>query len=92
VQVSNIHVGLHDITELADALKVLGLNASDISKLQSAIEEDKTKHGERSIGDNALRWLKEIGKSIGKEGLKVGIDVAKQTATKWIMQYYGLDM
>jgi hypothetical protein len=89
-QIGNIHVGPHDIIELTNALKVLGLNASDISKLQSAIEEDKPNHGETSIGDNVRSWLKQIGKTIGKKGLKVGIEVAEQTATKWIMQYYGL--
>lgn len=91
-QVNNIHVGPHNLIELAEALKTLGLRASDISKLQSAIEQDKTKLGEASIGNNVRGWLKQIGKTIGKEGLKVGMEVAKRTATKWIMQYYGLDV
>jgi hypothetical protein len=91
-QVTNVHVRQHNLIELTNALKSLGLEAPDISKLQSAIEGDKAKHDETSIGDNVRGWLKQIGKTIGKEGLKVGIEVAKQTATKWIMQYYGLDV
>jgi hypothetical protein len=39
-----------------------------------------------------MGWLAEIGKYLGTEGAKVGVEVAKRVATKWIMQRDGLDV
>jgi hypothetical protein len=33
-----------------------------------------------------------MGKYLGKEGAKVGVEVAKRAAMKWLMQYYGLNI
>lgn len=91
-QVSSTQVAPNNMTELVAALQTLGLEKSEVAKLQTAIQEDQAQHGADTLGHNVRGWLKQIGTTVGKEGLKVGVDVAKRVATKWIMQYFGLDV
>jgi hypothetical protein len=44
------------------------------------------------LGEKAKGWLSDMGKYLGKEGVKLGAEVAKRAAMKWLMQYYGLDI
>jgi hypothetical protein len=44
------------------------------------------------VGEKTKKWLENIGTYLAKEGLKAGVEVAKKTATKWIMQHYGFDI
>jgi hypothetical protein len=39
-----------------------------------------------------MGWLTDIGKYLGTEGVKIGVEVAKTAATKCIMQHYSLDV
>jgi len=90
-QISTTYVSPNNLKELTSALVTLGMGRSDIKRLEEAIEQDKIGHNDTAVGGRVRGWLKEIGKTVGKEGLKVGVDIAKRVTTKWVMQYYGLD-
>jgi hypothetical protein len=51
--------------------------------------EADSKDGETTIGPRIKKWLRNIGRYLGKEGVKAGVDVAKQMALKWLMQHAG---
>jgi AbiTii len=92
-QSTNITVALGDLKSLALALKSIGLDDSAIGGLKTALARDVTDPASPSpaIGKRAHRWLNALGTKVGKESLKVGADVAKAVATKWIMQYLGME-
>ena len=89
-QIGNIVVAENDIEGLKTALKTLGLANADIAELEHAITEDAA-GGKPSLGERTKEWLKRLGSNLSKEGVKVGIEVAKATATKCVLQYFGLD-
>ncbi|SFJ80223.1 hypothetical protein [Bradyrhizobium sp. Gha] len=59
----------------------LGISQEGIDDLQKAIGDPDTK------AEKAKQWASDAGKYIGKEGLKVGLEVAKRTALQWIGTY-----
>ncbi|ACF01661.1 hypothetical protein Rpal_3157 [Rhodopseudomonas palustris TIE-1] len=92
-QIGAINVSSGNIGELEKALAGLGLDDRAISTLRQAMDAD-AKHdgGKPTIGQRTLGWLTNAASYTSKEGLKVGFEIARKTATKWIMQYYGLDV
>ncbi|WP_456770823.1 hypothetical protein [Bradyrhizobium sp. USDA 4448] len=66
----------------------MGISQEGIDDLQKAIE-----HGDPDTkAEKAKQWASDAGKYIGKEGLKVGLEVAKRTALQWIGQYLGIPL
>jgi hypothetical protein len=84
----NIAAG--DFASLSKALEQIGISDAGIKALSDI---QATEHSSPSgLGEKAKGWLADVGKYLGKEGAKVGIEVAKRAAMKWLMQYYGLDI
>jgi hypothetical protein len=75
----------NDLPSLVDALKELGVTKEGTDELTKALEhsEPETKM------EMAKRWAGDMAKHIGKEGAKVSLEIAKQTALRWISQYLG---
>ena len=90
-QVIKQDVTVGDFSSLSHALKQLGVTEEGILLLKQDLEADGPVHG-KGPGAMASDWVSDIGKYIGKEGLKVGVEVAKKAAIKWIMQHCGLDI
>lgn len=88
-QIAQTNVSEGSIGELEEALAKLEITNEGIKALRSDIECDK-KDGQASVGPKTKEWLTNIGKYLGREGAKAGFEVAKQMATKWILQHYGL--
>lgn len=88
-QIAQTHITQGDLPGLLSALSELGITKEGIKALEHDIEDDK-KAGQETIGPKTKSWLADAGKYIGKEGVKAGVEVAKQAATKWILQHYGL--
>jgi hypothetical protein len=74
---------------LASALKVLGVKDADVSELASAVAED-AKRAPPSLGQRTGAWLKGLGTKLGEAGILIGVEVAKEEAKKWILQYLGI--
>ena len=91
-QISNIVVTQNDLGALADALSSLGIGQVDLSRLTAAIDKDTKGHSTPTLGTKVKGWLKDIGTTIGKDGLNASAEIAKKLATKWLMQYYGFDI
>jgi hypothetical protein len=90
-QVAHTNILAGDASGLFKALSNLGVTEEGLKALQHDIEADK-QDGKPSLGQRTMGWLSDIGKHLGAEGVKVGVDVAKRAATKWLMQHYGLDV
>jgi AbiTii len=90
-QMAHTNVAVGDIEGLKHALSTLGVTDEGIKKLEADIKADET-NGQPSIGPRIKDWLANIGRYLGKEGAKAGIDVTKKLATKWILQHYGMDL
>ena len=88
-QLHNISVVQNDLGSLLSALKELGLLEEDTKRLASAIKADE-KTGSKTIGQKTSEWLKDLPLTLGKGTLKVGFEVAKAAATKYVMSYFGL--
>jgi hypothetical protein len=88
-QIGNIVIGENDIEGLKTALKTLGFASADIAELEQAISEDAA-GGKPGLGERTIDWLKRLGNTLSKEGVKVGIEVVKAAATKCVLQYFGL--
>ena len=79
----------NDIEGLIRALNELGLPRRDVEGLKKAIAED-AKTGSKTLGAKTAEWLKDLPLTLGKGTLKVGFEVAKALATKYVMSYFGL--
>jgi hypothetical protein len=88
-QIAHTNVSEGDLGELEEALGKLGITHEGINALKSDIQTDK-ENGQTTIGPKTKAWLADIGKYLSKEGAKAGFEVAKQFATKWVLQHYGL--
>ncbi|QQN61381.1 hypothetical protein JIR23_17090 [Bradyrhizobium diazoefficiens] len=92
-QIGSITVeeGRHD--QLRKALEQLGLDKKAIGSLKKEMDADAAEAGGKpTLGQRTKNWLSDTASYVSKEGLKVGIDVAKRTATKWILQHYGFNV
>jgi hypothetical protein len=88
-QITNQNVSVGDFASLSKALEQIGINAEGIKALSDIQTEKPSSKG---LGEKAKGWLADMGKYLGKEGVKVGVEVAKRAAMKWLTQYYGLDI
>ncbi|WP_316187967.1 MULTISPECIES: hypothetical protein [unclassified Bradyrhizobium] len=88
-QISQTNLAEGDSAGLVKALAELGVTQEGISALQAAMKADRDS-GQESIGTKTKGWLADVRKYIAKEGAKAGFEVAKQAATKWVLQHYGL--
>jgi hypothetical protein len=88
-QVQNISVVQNDLNGLLSALHELGLPEEDTKRLAAAIKADE-KTGSKTVGQKTSEWLKELPITLGKGTLKVGFEVAKALATKYVLSYFGI--
>lgn len=90
-QANSITVTQNDIASLVEALKSIGFAEDEVKQLETAIDKDSSTHSSPAMGERVKRWIKGVGSTVGKQGLKVGAEVAQRLATAWLMQYYGLN-
>jgi hypothetical protein len=90
-QITHTIIPAGDSAALRSALVKLGITPDGIAQLEESMRED-TKTGQLTVGPKIKGWLANLGNYLSKEGLAVGVDVAKRAATKWILQHYGLDI
>jgi hypothetical protein len=87
-QVVQQSVTQNDLPALIHAMQELGVTKVGIEDLQKAIEPGR----EQIRADKAKKWAADVGKYIGKEGVKVGVEVARRTALHWLSQYLGIPL
>jgi hypothetical protein len=85
-QVQNTSIVQNDLHGLLTALKELGLAEADVVELEHAVKND----GGKSLGARTAAWLKQLPSALGRGSIKIGFEVAKAAATKYVLQYFGL--
>ena len=90
-QMAHTTIAAGDIEGLKRALSRLGVTDEGLKNLDADMKADEA-NGQPTIGPRIKGWLANIGGYFGKEGAKVGMDVVKKLATKWILQHYGMDL
>ena len=76
-QVSHTNIVAGDTSALFKALAGIGVNAEGLKALEQDIEADK-QDGKPTLGQKTIGWLQNIGKYLGKEGVSIGVEVAKR--------------
>jgi len=84
-QLSQTNIAAGDSAALKTALRGLGITDEGIKQLETGMEAEKG-----SIGPRVKKWIADAGRYLGKEGAKAGVDMAKELAMRWILQYYGI--
>jgi hypothetical protein len=84
-QIGNIVIPQGDLESLKNAFRKVQVSEDQLSRLEHAIKED-AKAGQTGIGKKTTAWLTVAGSKVGKAGLAIGQEVAKE----WLMQYLGL--
>jgi hypothetical protein len=87
-QIAQTNVSEGNLGQLEEALAKLGITQEGIKALRSDIEADN--EGQAAIGPKTKAWLANVGTYLSKEGAKAGLEIAKQFATKWVLQHCGL--
>ena len=90
-QVVSQNVSVGDADALARALSKLGITGEGIKQLEQALSQD-AKDGKPTIGAHVKSWLADIGRHLGKEGVKVGVELARKAALKWLQQHTGFEL
>jgi hypothetical protein len=91
VQVDNVEITQGDWSALSEALThKLGVTPNAVTELKASLDDDAKEAPTPGLGTRTTNWLKAFGKKAGDAALNVGIEVAKQEATKWIHGYLGL--
>jgi len=91
-QIGAISIQEGNFDQLRNALKEIGVEAAAIDNLRKALREDaKADEAKPTLGQRTMGWLKDSASYASKEGLKVGIEIAKKFATKWVLQHLGID-
>lgn len=90
-QVAHTNIVAGDTTALFKALTDIGVSDEGLKVLEQDIEADK-QDGKPTLGQKTMGWLQDIGKYLGKEGVSIGVELAKKAATKWLMQQCGLNI
>ena len=88
-QIAQTNVCEGDTAALEKALTDLGITKEGIAALEADMKADK-QSGQATVGGKTKAWLADMCKYLAKEGAEAGLEVAKQAATKWILQHYGL--
>jgi hypothetical protein len=83
-----IRVEQGNLPQLENALESLGLEKRSIEDMKKAMVEDST-DGRPTLGQKTLKWATDGATYLAKEGLKVGVEVAKAEVRRWLMQYTG---
>lgn len=92
-QIGSITIDKGNLDQFRQALKQLGLDDKAIASLEKEMGADAAATGGTpTLGQRTKKWLGKAASYASKAGLKVGIDLAKKTVTKWVLQYYGLDI
>ena len=86
--VEMIRVEQGNLPQLENALESLGLEKRSIEDMKKAMVEDST-DGRPTLGQKTLEWATDGATYLAKEGLKVGVEVAKAEVRRWLMQYTG---
>lgn len=86
---TNISTG--NIDQLKAALEEFGVSNEGILQLEKCLKEDEATTP-NSLGQKTMGWLKNVGVYLSKEGGRAALEFAKKAATKWLLQYYGLDV
>lgn len=87
-QVVQQSVTQNDLPSLIQAMQQLGVSKDGLSALEKTIAQGPPE----AKAEKAKEWASDIAKYIGKEGIKVGVEVAKKTALQWLSQYLGLPL
>jgi hypothetical protein len=86
--ITSIQVDRGSTRQLEDALLALGLERSSIEDMKKALTEDSA-NGPPTLGQKTLKWATDGATYVTKEGLKVGIELAKAEVRRWLLQYTG---
>jgi hypothetical protein len=86
--INAIHVEHGNLPQLENALESLGLEKRSIEDMKNAMAEDSA-DGRPTLGQKTLKWASDSATYLAKEGLKVGVEVAKAEVRRWLMQYTG---
>ena len=92
-QFGNIEIHKGDFLALESALKKVGLDQVEISKLKEALDSDDAEQGlqpSSTFGHRVSDWFKEVAGKLASGGLNIGGAAAKAEITKWVFQYLGL--
>ncbi|MGM4927671.1 hypothetical protein [Tardiphaga sp. 619_E2_N8_5] len=87
-QVVQQSITQNDLPSLVQAMQQLGVTKDGLKALEKAVADGEPEEK----ADKAKKWALQIGKYIGTEGVKVGVEVAKKTALHWLSQYFGIPM
>jgi hypothetical protein len=90
-QINNVTVIHNDIKSLQSAMSELGLRKADIDELKLAIEQDARGTGAATFGERTKAWLKNLPAQAATGGLKMSVEIAKTLATKFLLQYFGIN-
>ncbi|GGF66841.1 hypothetical protein GCM10007301_28120 [Azorhizobium oxalatiphilum] len=77
-----------NLEQLENALAKLGLERAAIEDMKTAMSEDAV-DGKPTLGQRTLKWATDGATYVAKEGLKVGVEVAKAEVKRWLLQYTG---
>lgn len=87
-QIGEINVGKGDLQALLETLDGLGLGKAEAAELKAILEHEPANAKEPS--PKVQSWLVRALTHVGKEGVKVGSDVARAGITKALFGYLGL--
>lgn len=82
-------VGQGDFNSLRAYLTSLGVDAADLSDLESATKKDG-ESPQRGMGEQTSKWLGKMISKASSGALKIGTTVASTVLTKALAQYFGL--
>jgi hypothetical protein len=75
-----------DRKTLDTALTKAGMDATDLSELNEAIEVDKTSESKHKVTE----WIKAKAPKVLVGGIKVSVSIGQQLLTEFLMKHYGL--
>jgi hypothetical protein len=78
-----------DFEALSDALRSVGIPREEVTRLQTAIEDDRAKSGAPSFEGKTGKWFTNLLARAAKGGLNVGVDVVSSAAGKALAAYLG---
>jgi hypothetical protein len=91
-QIGAVTVQQGDLEGLIARFKEIGVSESDIPKLKDALAADAPLSGDKPtiLGKKTWAWVRATATKLGRTGTGLALDVAKEQAKKWILQYLGL--
>lgn len=89
-QIGTVTVEKGDAEGLRSALKKIDVADSDIAELQTALAEDNQSAAPSTLGERTRAWLASLVAKLANAGASVAADTVKAEATKYLLQYLGL--